>query len=392
MRKSLILLVVAIAFLSACNNAKKGDSSHDDGVAFKRELSEQEIENGILTPEVLWKFGRLGEMQVSPDAKNVLYTLTYYSVESNSSNTQIYSIPVEGGEAKQLTTDTKISCFNPRWISNDKIAYLSTEGESVQMWTMNAEGKDNKRVSNLAFDINSFKISPKGDKVLFIADVKMDETPAEVYPDLPNTNCIIATDLMYRHWNDWHDYKYSHIFVADMSENITSAADIMEGEKFDSPLSPYFDDAEITWSNDGKTIAYTCKKLSGKQYAVSTNSDIYLYNVEDGTVKNISEGMMGYDKYPVFSPDSKKMAWISMETPGYESDKERLFVVDLESGEKTYITEKWDYGCSNVVWDNENPDRLFFTTVLNATFQIFSVDLTSCEISQLTKGQHDYTG
>ena len=388
---SLLLVCLAMIFASCDKNGKKGGNA-EGSVAYQRDLTEEEIQNGILTPEVLWKFGRLGDMQVSPDGKTVLYTVTYYSVETNGSNTQIYSIPVEGGEATRLTNDESISCFNPRWTKDGNIAYLSTDGDAVQVWTMSADGKDNKKISNLAFDVNSFKISPAGDKIMLIADVKMDETPAEIYPDLPNTNCIIATDLMYRHWNDWHDYKYSHIFVADFNDNITNAADIMEGEKFDSPLSPYFDDAEIAWSNDGKCIAYTCKKLSGKDYAVSTNSDIYLYNLEDGTVKNLTEGMMGYDKYPVFSADSKKLAWISMETPGYESDKERLFVMDLESGEKKYVTEKWDYGCSNVVWDNENADKLYFTTVLNATFQIFSVDLNTCEINQLTKGQHDFTG
>lgn len=389
MKKTTFLFLALATILFSCNKQNSEQKEEAQVPEYQRALTEEEIANGILTPEVLWKFGRVGDMQVSPDSKTVLYTVTYYSVEANRSNTQIYAIPVEGGEAVKLTTNEEISCFNPRWTNDGNIAYLSTQGETVQMWKMTADGKDNTQISFLDYDINSFKLSPAGDKVLIIADVKMDETPAEVYPDLPNTNCIMATDLMYRHWNDWHDYKYSHIFVANYNDNIAEAQDIMEGEKYDSPLSPYFDDAEISWSNDGKFIAYTCKKLSGRDYAISTDSDIYLYNLDDKSVKNLTEGMEGYDKYPVFSPDSKKMTWISMETPGYEADKERLFVIDLATGEKTYVTENWDYGCSNVVWDKNNDDIVYFTTVKNATFQMFTANLQTREIQQITKGQHD---
>lgn len=390
--KKITICILALAAISLCSCQKKQENTESQNAKsiYDSSLTEEEISNGILTPEVLWKFGRVSDPQVSPDGQNIIYGISKYSVDANNSNTQIYLIPTEGGEPTKLTASDDYSCFNGRWIDSHTIAFLSTEGESVQVWSMDIDGNNKKQISNLDFDINAFKISPSGDKILLIADVKMDLTPTEIYPDLPKANCIIADDLMYRHWNDWHDYKFSHIFVADFNGNVENAMDIMEGERFDSPLSPYFDDSEIAWSNDGKYIAYTCKKLSGKEYAVSTNSDIYLYNLADKTTKNLTEGMEGYDKYPVFSPDSKKLAWQSMETPGYESDKERLFIIDLESGEKTYVTEKWDYGCTNVVWDNQNPDRIFFTTVLNATFQIFSVNLKDFAIEQLTQGIHDY--
>ncbi len=165
-------------------------------------------------------------------------------------------------------------------------------------------------------------------------DVKMEPTPSEVYPDLPDVDVKIIDDLMYRHWNHWEDYSYSHIFVADYKNgSVGEGKDIMEGEPFDSPLSAYFDDAEISWSPDGNFIAYTCKKLKGVEYAVSTNSDIYLYNIQEGTTTNITEGMPGYEKYPVFSPNGQKIAFQSMSTPGYEADKDRLFVHNIKTGE-----------------------------------------------------------
>ena len=211
---------------------------------------------------------------------------------------------------------------------------------------------------------------------------------------MPPTILIMAEDLMYRHWNAWTDDSYSHIFVADFDEkSLQNIYDIMKDEKFDAPMSPYFDDSEITWSTDGKKIAYTCKKMSGKDYAVSTDSDIYLYDLETKSTTNLTEGMLGYDKYPVFSPDSKYLAWISMETPGYEADKERLFIMNLETKEKEYLTEHFDYGASNVVWPQVegNYDNLYFISCFQATHQIFKINYKTREVVQITEGDHDIT-
>jgi len=393
MKKTWLYLFIVVMIVASCKSEPK-ETKIDLGPIPDVSLTDEEKENGILTPEILWKFGRVSDPQLSPDKKSIAYNVTFYNIEENKGYTHIYIVPVKGGEATRITGG-EFSCINPRWIDDGKkIAFLSTETDTVQFWTVNPDGSGKTKISDLATSVNVFKISPTGDKVLFLSDVKLDDTPQDVYPDLPKTNVIIADDLMYRHWNGWHDYMYSHIFVADFDgKSVTNPLDIMKDEKFDSPLSPYFDDAEIIWSPDGKMIAYTCKKMSGKDYALSTDSDIYLYTLADKSTKNISEGMTGYDKYPVFGPDSKKLSWLSMETPGYESDKSRLFVIDLETGAKDYVTEGFDYNVSNVVWptENNNDNTIYFISEINATQQIFSINVKTREVKQITEGQHDYT-
>jgi dipeptidyl aminopeptidase/acylaminoacyl peptidase len=220
--------------------------------------------------------------------------------------------------------------------------------------------------------------------------VKLDESPTDKYPDLPEANVIIATELMYRHWNSWHDYAYNHIFTANYKNNsFEEIIDIMKGERYDASMSPYFDNSEMCWSPDNKYIAYTCKKYNGLEYATNTNSDIYLYELESGETKNISEGMLGYDKYPVFSNDMKHIAWQSMETPGYESDKDRLMVFDFDSGTTENLTRDFDQNVSNLVWSSDN-SSIYFISGYHATFQLYQINTVSREITQITSGNHDY--
>jgi len=347
------------------------------------------VENGILTPEVLWSLGRLGETAVSPNGSMIAYTVTWYSIEKNSSNSELFIMNVDGNNKKQLTT-TVAHEFNPVWVNDNTIAYLSTEGETSQIWTINIDGTGKKEISSFESDINGFQISPKGDKLLFISEVKVDKGTADIYSDLPKASGMMYSDLMYRHWDSWEDGLYSHIFVADFTDGLVkNAKDIMPGEPYDSPLKPFDGMEQISWSPDGKKIAYSCKKLVGKKYAFSTNSDIYLYNTESGEVKNLTEGMVGYDKAPVFSPDGSKMAWLSMERAGFEADKDRLFILDLVNGQKTYMTPDFDYSVSNIQWTSD-VKSLYMIAGVNATYQIYKMDVASKTLTPVTKGNHDY--
>jgi dipeptidyl aminopeptidase/acylaminoacyl peptidase len=257
---------------------------------------------------------------------------------------------------------------------------------------MDINTKNLTTISDFDQDVNSFEFSKTGKRILFTADVKLDQTPQDIYTDLPKTNVIIAEDLMYRHWNAWTDYNYSHIFVADLQDNkYSNPTDIMDNEKFDAPLAPYFDATEIAWSPDENTIAYTCKKLAGKEYAISTNSDIYLYDCNTKITKNITETMMGYDKYPIFSPDGTQIAWTSMETPGYEADKNCLFIMNLSTNEKIYLTENFDFNANTPLWNEDNPVLIRFTSEINGTVQVFEIDINTKEIKQISSGWHDYT-
>jgi dipeptidyl aminopeptidase/acylaminoacyl peptidase len=360
-------------------------------IDFSGQLTEEEIRNAKLTPEILWKYGRVDDAQLSPDGSEVIYNVTRYNIPTNKSITDIWKVPARGGEPEKLTgRDGKYQ--NPRWNPvSTKIGFLSAESGSSQLWEMNPDGTGAIRKSDFPFDINSFEYSPDGSKILLTSDVKIDKTTSDIYPDLPLASAKIIDDLMYRHWNDWSDYKYSHIFIAQIKDGMmTDATDIMKDEPWDSPLSPYFDASEISWSPDGKMIAYTCKKMKGKEYAISTNSDIYLYDLESGSTENLTKGMSGYDKYPVFSNNSGMIAWQSMETPGYEADKERLFMMDLTTGEKKYLTQKLDQNAASFKWD-KNDRKIYFISGIYGTYQVFYLDIESGDIKQLTKGIHDYT-
>jgi dipeptidyl aminopeptidase/acylaminoacyl peptidase len=348
------------------------------------------LNSDIMTPEVLWSFGRLGEAQVSPDGETVLYTVTYYNVEENKSYRDIYSIPVAGGEPKNLTNSPGNE-FNVVWRPDGKkIGYLSAESGSVQLWEMNPDGSGKTRVSDIADGISGFDYSPDQSKIYYLKSVKLDQSVNDLFPDLPKANARLENDIMYRHWDSWHDYTYNHVFVADYSKGkITGGKDILEGERFDSPNKPYGGTEQVVWSPDGKTIAYVCKKKTGKEYSLSTNTDIYLYNIETGQTINFTSGMMGYDLNPVFSPDGKLLAWESMERDGYEADKVRLFVANLETSEKTDYTVNFDQNAAGLTWSADGKS-IYFISNIHATEEIHRLDLADGSIARLTDGIHDY--
>ncbi|NSW94760.1 MAG: S9 family peptidase [Bacteroidales bacterium] len=343
-------------------------------------LTEEEKAGKVLTPEILWKFGRLGTFELSPDGSEVLYTVSWIDLQSEQRTTDIYKINTRGGDPVRLTSDGGSS---PKWFDNGrKIAFI----KNGNLYVMNPDGTGAVQVQGLT-DFEIFSISPAGNKIFFTRRVKLDQTANEKH-NLPNAKVRIIDDLMYRHWNYWHDYSYSHIFVASFNgKSVTGEKDIMEGQKFESPTAPYFDEAEIAWSPDGKYIAYTVKRLKGRDDALSTNTDIILYDIAKGSEVNITEGNRGYDRNPVFSPDGSMIAYQSMERDGYEADLDRLFVYSIKEGKRTWLSEGWDYDVENIRWsDNQN---LYFTCAYLGTTQIFRLNTNVKKVEKVTEGVHD---
>jgi len=358
----------------------------------KEELIEKhmiQLESDIMTPEILWSFGRVSDVQVSPDGTKILYGVSYYSKEQNRSNRELFVMNIDGSDKKQIT-HTSTGEYNAVWRPDGKkIAFLCTDGGDMQIWEMDADGENKVQISYIEGGINGFKYSPDQTKVLFIKDVKLDETVSDIYSDLPASSGRINNDLMYRHWDTWVD-SYSHIFLADYTlGRVGNEIDIMEGERWEAPMKPFGGLEEIAWSPDSKTIAYSCRKKTGKDYALSTNSDIYFYHIDTKKTKNMTEGMMGYDKNPVFSPDGKTMAWESMERDGYESDKNRLFTMDLESGKKTYHTKDFDQMAHGLSWAADGKS-IYFISDWHATDEIYNIKLKNDKIRKITEGVHNY--
>ena len=345
------------------------------------------IENRQFSAEALWAMGRMGGVAVNQSTGDVAYQVSYYSVEENKSNTELFVIEAGEAEPRQLTF-TPFGENSPAWLADGRLAYLSTESGSSQVWAMNIKTGKRKRLTNYGTDIEGFSFSPDGQKLLFVAQVKTVEQTVDKYADLPKASGRIVTDLMYKHWDEWTETA-PHPFVADFDgKTISNIKDVLEGEPYESPMKPFGGMEQLAWSPDSKTIAYTCRKKTGLDYAVSTNSDIYLYNVSTGETQNLTEGMMGYDTNPQFSPDGTMLAWQSMERDGYESDWNRLFVLDIQTGEKRFLTQQFKSNVDEYVWIDNS--RLVFAGCWHALEHLYLVDLDG-NINELTDGQYDYS-
>ncbi len=380
---------IALFFVTACKtekNEQAAESGFEAKIIGKPDIK---ITGDVMTPEILWSLGRLSEVEVSPDEKTLLFGITYYDIQENKGNRELYTMPVNGGDMKRIS-ETATGEYNAVWSNDGKHIFFMTSGETgMQLWKMNSEGTERTQISNINGGINGFIISPDETKIIYIKEVDLVNHVVDVYPDLPKADARIIDDLMYRHWDTWTD-SYSHIFVADFTGNsVGDATDIMDGEIFDSPLKPFGGLEEITWSPDGKFIAYTCVKKKGKDYALSTNSDIYLYDIESKTSKNLTEGMLGYDKAPVFSPDGLKIAWESMEREGYESDKNRLFIYDFLSNTKKDFTSDFDQNIHGISWTADRKN-IYTVSDYHARFQIYKLNIETNEIHAVTKGDHNY--
>lgn len=377
------LIMAGTVVLSACQTQKS-----DTGEIIGK--SSPKIENGIMTPEVMMSLGRVGGVELSPDKQKILYGVTYVSIPENKSNRELFVMNIDGSDKKQITRTPK-SEQNAVWIQNGaKIAFLSTESGSSQLWVMNADGSQRVQISNQENGIDGFVISPDETKIVFFSNIKYGQRASDLYPDLPKATGRVIDDLMYKHWDEWVE-SIPHPFVADFNgkDEIKNISDIMEGEPYEAPMKPFGGTDDFAWTPDSKNIVYTSRKKQGKEYSLSTNSDIYIYNIESKDARNLTEGMMGYDTNPRISPDGHYMAWMSMERDGYESDKNRLFILDLQSGEKRYLTDEFDYSLDQLIWA-ENSKDIYFLSVVQGTEQIFKINIESKKIDQITNGDFDY--
>ncbi len=391
-----LLLAGTTLVMTGCLNTKQTSMENPN------KLSPEEIAAGKFTPEVMWKMGRVGSSTLSPDGQQVAFCITYYNMEENQGTSHIYTMPAEGGEPVRLTNDVANES-SPQWSADGStLFFLSDKSGSTQIWSKKTGVKLSSQHSNVADGIEGYGIAPDQQHAFYVKRVAVKPVKsADVYSDMDKSQALIYDDLMARHWNYWDKGEYMHIFVADIKEgSLENDRDIMENEPWDAPMAPYFDMSEIAWNHAGTQLAYTCKKMTGTEYAVSTDSDIYIYDLASGTTKNICKSdrpsdprlrimpeMAGYDKYPVFSPDDSKIAFRSMRRPGNESDKDRLFVWNSNDGTMKDLTENFDYNAFNVVWKDDN--QLFFIAPIKGTHQICTVKYDDPMVEQYTSGDFD---
>ena len=381
MRKLIIMATLALLATSCTNK--------EDVTKAPITKPEITIQGGRLTPEALWAMGRINSVLPNEQTNQLAYTVSYYSVEENRSTSWIR---VAHEQDNQLVTDNEWVGYEPAWWGNN-IAYLN----GGKLHVKSIDGKV-KTLNGFDKDIEGFLLSPQGDKIILIAQVKTVASTADKHPDLPLASGRVVDDLMYKHWDEWTETA-PHPFLCELKEGIANpesqikdleiinCIDLLEGTPYESPMKPFGGIEQLAWSPDGKTIAYTCRKKSGLDYAISTNSDIYLYDIATGTHTNLTEGNMGYDTNPSYSPDGKYIAWLSMERDGYESDENRLFICNLATGEQTFLSKGLDTNVDSYYWKDNN--TLVFSAVWHATSMLYEINLQG-ERTYLTTGQYDY--
>ena len=366
--------------------------------------------NDRMTPEALWAMGRIGGAAASPDGKTVAYQVGYYSVKQNKSHQMLYTQTADGKQQTVLTTSAK-SETDPAWIEGGKRIAFLTDG---QIWSMAPDGTDRRQLTKSDIDIEGFKFSPDGKKVILIKSLPYHESIKKNPEDLPLATGRLVTDLNYRHWDHYVE-SIPHPFVANVTEQgVDEGVDMLKDEPYECPMAPFGGVEQLNWSPDSKFVAYTCRKKTGVNYAVSTDSDIYLYDIATGNTRNLCKPAdykpvdfdptktmktqainhqkedlnMGYDVNPKFSPDGRYIAWQSMARDGYESDRNRLCVYTLADGTKNYVTETFDSNVDDFCWANDSR-TLYFIGVWHACENLYQTNLRG-EVKQLTDDWADF--
>ena len=337
---------------------------------FAISLTTLSFSQSVMTPELLWELGRVSSPILSEDGKAIYFTVRYYDLDSNKGQSQIYTLPIKGGKMKKLT-EIEGGFGNLMIAPNGKLNFA----KDGQLWEY-GEGNTSKQISNFVMPLENISYSKTNSKILGTISQKIKEQPADAYSKYKKANVKIYDGLMYRHWSSWNKGEFSHpAIVSSVNGKIDAdIVDIMPDEFFDVPMKPFGGAEDLTWNPNGTEVIYQSKKKSGIEYATSTNSDLYQYNLETRKTYNLTEGKLGYDSSPLYNGNGSKLAWLSMARDGYESDKNDIIILDLVGGEEVNISENWNNTISSFVWSNDGK-KIFFLASINATNQIFEITL-----------------
>ena len=376
-----------------------------------------------MTPELLWKLGRLGAPTLSSDGSRVAYMVRRYDLKANTGKSTIYTKDLKSDRQRELLADwvavSDLQFGGSPFGERIYFAGHASKDDVSQVWALNPTDGGVYQVTN--FDAGDFKpaddgddaesdseeeeeededekfggvgnlkVSPSGEHIAFTVGIKLDTTVNELYDDLPKAEARIIDSLMFRHWNAWHDFKYNHLHVAAIGDDgrAETPVDLMEGQRVDCPVPPFGGSEQFAWSPDGNEIAYTAKDVD--DWAESTNSDVYLIDINDpSSAKNVTQGMLGYDNNPVYSPNGKLLAFHSMERASFESDRNRIMIYDRASGKIRDATEGLDQTAHGALWTPDS-SGLIFTSERHGTVQLYRVDLMKTGATAVSSGQFNW--
>ncbi len=335
----------------------------------------------VMTPEILWTLNRLGVQATSPDQSSIIYKVSKTDLKTEKSSGDTYALQL------QNAVSSKVNFGKKALIQWDENGLYAQEGEIIYL------SKDAGKTWSSFYtvgDAENIVISPDGKKIAFSKEVMIEKVMGNVkYSDVPNTTAHIYRDLNHRHWDYFNQGKYNHVFVVNTNDKIENAKDLIEGKTWDSPQRPFGGKEDFVWSPDSSKLLFVMKPLSGKEYATSTNTDVFAYDLATGVTANLTETNKGYDMGPQFSPDGKYLTWLSMEHEGYESDKNDIKIMDWKTQKVTNLTKNWDETVSGDVFWGTDAKAIYFTAAFRGTKQLFSLDVKSSKINQITKGDFD---
>lgn len=341
----------------------------------------------LMNSKKLFEVKRIGEFRVSPDETQIAFVITIPDVEENTFKSNIYLISAKGGEPRQITSSGK-SNSNPCWSpKGDKLAFLSDRNDKSQVYIldMNAGGEA-KQITFMENGVSNLSYSPDGKHLAFTSDVKIEQSFEEKYPEYNKAKAYIYDDIPFRHWDHYLDEKYRHLFVVPVEGG--DPLDLMKGEPFDTPLKPFGGKEQIAWAPNGTEIAYVSKK--GKDYEQNTNSDIFVVNVYGGKPKNITAQNLGFDLDPIYSPNGKNIAYLSMQRPGFESDRQRLMYFIKSSGRTKEVTEGFDHSVKHPVWKTNSNGFYWSAANGDGTNQIYESGMNPKSWSTITQGVYNF--
>lgn len=337
----------------------------------------------LMTPEILWTLKKVGVQAVSPDQSSLIYKVGQVDLKTEKTKNENYFLNVLNNQS------SKIDLGKKALIQWDKNGLYAQEGDKI--FLSKDSGKTWTEFYTIG-EVDNIVISPDGKKIAFSKQVLVEKVMGkDKYADTPKTTAQVYTDLNHRHWDYFNEGKYNHVFIVDTSANVDSAKDLLEGKTWDSPQRPFGGAEDFVFSPDSTQLLYVTKPKSGKEYSTSTNTDIFAYDLASATTKNLTDGMMGYDVNPKFSPDGKWLLWQSMEREGYEADKNDIVLMDWKTGAKSNMTGNWDESVTGTPFWSKDSKNIYFNAAFRGTVQLFSVDLKNAKVSQITKGDFDVT-
>ncbi|GEN66401.1 MULTISPECIES: S9 family peptidase [Chryseobacterium] len=335
----------------------------------------------LMTPEILWTLKKVGVQAVSPDQASLIYKVGQVDLKTEKTKNENYFLNVLNNQS------SKIDFGKKALIQWDKNGIYAQEGDIIYL--SKDAGKTWTEFYTIG-EVDNIVISPDGKRIAFSKQVLVEKLMGkDKYSDTPKTTAQVYTDLNHRHWDYFNEGKYNHVFVVNTSDKVDAAKDLLEGKTWDSPQRPFGGAEDFIWSPDSAQLLYVTKPKSGKEYATSTNTDIFAYDLASGTTKNLTESNKGYDLNPKFSPDGKSLIWQSMARDGYEADKNDVKIMDWKSGKTTNLTAGWDDSVSGDVLWGADSKTVYFTAAYRGTKQLFSLDSKSAKIQQITKGDFD---